>query len=977
MSELFLKIFNMSITAAWLTLAVIIFRLIFKKAPKYIRVILWGFVALRLVCPFSIQSVLSLIPSTKTLPEEILYTPTPNIHSGISYINSAVNPVIESSLSPNPTSTINPMQTLTYTASIIWLVGVSAMLIYMLLSYLLIYRKTTESVMTQKGIFICDRIDTPFVLGIIRPKIFLPSSVNEADTEYILAHEKAHIKRRDYLWKPIGFLLLSIYWFNPILWIAYILLCRDIELACDEKVISDLGNDAKKYYAEALVNCSVQRKLISACPLAFGETGIKGRIKSVLDYKKPALWIIIAAIIAGIITGVCFLTNPKEKDKIKILSSGSELDGVSVKIADIELSAPSPYIEIEWKNKTKNDIVYGEEFYIYQKVGDKFEDCRIDNDYAWNLLAYYLSPNQTSTKKYLLDRIIMTESATYRFESNFFIEGKSDTKYKVWIEFNLKNGAATSGVIALSTVDIVYDCGMYSYIQTIETAPDYRLVNGMQLQEITKDGLVRELGILQEKTLTKENFDSLFNTGWSDGYSLSEIKKNNKRFWQLSTTNTKSSTEELYILLQQKDGSYYLGFGYLSDDKANNNKSHIRWLYRLKAVDITFDNSTASIVQNGSVYFYSATFEENDFLRDYKGFYQLNEQELDNTLKALKAQKWIYDGLVDRIAFNYDGQLFYDGKWLYFGYEQSVVYYDEYFCIATDEIINMLKGYEEKAKEYSPVKLSSSEFTYESALDIIPPKILLYEYNQSFQFSFCSYSSYLARGKYILKNDRLILETEDGKYRFVFNRSDADLIFNQKQSSELPKFKFSADSKPRSPIPDGAVFSLGAGGRFMPSLWIKETYEVEVSYAGYSSDAELYTASLNSDKLSINHTMSLPIRKFDSFKELEAFKEKFKDTLTFNKGFDSLPSFNLATIEYDEDFFKERCLLLVYVSAPSTDYRYGVSDIKTTDKSLLVQVIRSDGNETGDTAMSGWFITVSAPKSEIENIGNFDAYLAN
>lgn len=313
MDAFFIKLLNMSLTASWLVLAVIFLRFLLKKAPKWIMGVLWGFVAIRLICPFSFESIFSLIPSAEAIPQNIVSSENPAISSGLTLINEAVNPIISGSLSPNIGSGINPMQIIASAASAIWIIGVIAMLIYTLASYIRISRKIREAAPLKENIWICDRISTPFILGIIRPRIYLPSAMNEADTEYVISHEKAHLKRKDHIWKPLGFLLLSVYWFNPILWAAYILLCRDIELACDEKVIRQMGTEIKKPYSEALVNCSVPRKMIAACPLAFGETGVKERVKGVLSYKKPAFWIILVAIAACIVTAVCLLTNPLGK----------------------------------------------------------------------------------------------------------------------------------------------------------------------------------------------------------------------------------------------------------------------------------------------------------------------------------------------------------------------------------------------------------------------------------------------------------------------------------------------------------------------------------------------------------------------------------------------------------------------------------------------------------------------------------------
>lgn len=324
MESLFLKLLNMSITASWLVLAVIVVRLLLRKAPKSISCLLWILVAIRLICPFSFESILSLIPSAETIPPQIIDSKTPTINSGISILNNTINPIISDSLAPNNGDSANPLQVISGIASIIWIIGIVCMVLYAAVSFIRLHRKTREGVEVQKGIWLCDRIDTPFILGLARPRIFLPSTIQKDDMKYVLAHEKAHLKRYDHIWKPLGFALLAVYWFNPIIWAAYILLCRDIELACDEKVIRDLGFESKKPYSNALINCSVTRNMVSACPLAFGETSVKKRIKSVLNYKRPAFWITICAIVASIVVAVCFLTNPPSKQKS--LELDAELD---------------------------------------------------------------------------------------------------------------------------------------------------------------------------------------------------------------------------------------------------------------------------------------------------------------------------------------------------------------------------------------------------------------------------------------------------------------------------------------------------------------------------------------------------------------------------------------------------------------------------------------------------------------------------
>ena len=310
MTDIFLKILNMSYSAGWLILAILLLRLVLKKAPKWVNVLLWGIAAVRLVLPFSLESIHSLMPSGELLSPGIMMDPAPTIQSGIPAVNEVINPVFQQAFAPAPGDSMNPLQLWLPLAAIIWLLGIAVMAAYTLVSYRKLKKQVSDSLHVQNNIYRSETVPSPFVLGLCKPRIYLPFGISEADETHVIAHEEAHIRRRDHWWKPLGFLLLSIHWFNPLLWLGYIFLCRDIELACDEKVIQELGEEVKADYSQALLNCSGSRKRIAACPLAFGEVGVKQRIKSVLHYKKPAFWILIAAIVVCCVVAVCFLTDP-------------------------------------------------------------------------------------------------------------------------------------------------------------------------------------------------------------------------------------------------------------------------------------------------------------------------------------------------------------------------------------------------------------------------------------------------------------------------------------------------------------------------------------------------------------------------------------------------------------------------------------------------------------------------------------------
>lgn len=336
MDKLFIQVLNLSIAGSWMILAVLLLRLILKRAPKAIVCALWLLVGLRLLLPVSIESALSLIPSRQTVNAAIVEPGTlppvrmssgiqtssgesggsdlPSqvevIDSGLPALDRALNPVINESLAPEMGDSVDPLQLLTAASGWIWLLGCLGMLGYGAFSFLRLKLRLRESVLVEAGIREGAMVGTPFVLGIFRPVIYLPLGLSERDTEMVLSHERAHLKRRDNWTKPLAFILLAVHWFNPLMWISYVLLCRDIESACDERVLRDMGREERRAYSAALLNCSVRPRMIGACPLAFGELSVKGRIKSVLNYKKPGFWISLAALAACAVVAVCFLTDP-------------------------------------------------------------------------------------------------------------------------------------------------------------------------------------------------------------------------------------------------------------------------------------------------------------------------------------------------------------------------------------------------------------------------------------------------------------------------------------------------------------------------------------------------------------------------------------------------------------------------------------------------------------------------------------------
>lgn len=312
MAEIFQKALNMSIAAGWLILAVIALRLLLRRAPKRFRLLLWAVVGLRMALPWSIESALSLIPSAQTLPEGIMLERAPVLDTGISALNGAINPGFTAAFTPELGASANPLQVLLPIAAALWMLGAAAMLLWALVSWLRLRKRVREAVRLEENVYECE-IASPFVLGLFRPRIYLPFSLENGERELVLAHERAHITAGDHIIKPLGWLLLAAHWYNPLVWLAYALFCRDIELACDERVVRGLSLSDRADYSQALLDLSRPRGGVRACPLAFGESSVKGRVKSVLSYKKPAFWLVLLAVVVCVGAAVCFLTDPKEE----------------------------------------------------------------------------------------------------------------------------------------------------------------------------------------------------------------------------------------------------------------------------------------------------------------------------------------------------------------------------------------------------------------------------------------------------------------------------------------------------------------------------------------------------------------------------------------------------------------------------------------------------------------------------------------
>ena len=478
MSAVFLKILNMSISASWIAATVLLLRLCLKRAPKWWNVLLWGLVAVRLMLPFSVESALSLLPRAEVVRPAVIAPSVPG--EAAPMIGGATAVASDTAASSLSVWTI---------LGWVWLFGVLVLVLYTLVSTLRLRHQVREAVRLRGNIYQSEQVASPFVLGILRPRIYLPYHMDSREAQHVLAHEQAHLRRGDHFWKPLGFLLLTIHWFNPLIWLSYAMLCRDIELACDETVIQDLGCEQRADYMQALVACSVNRRRIAACPLAFGETGVKERVKSVMNYKKPTLWVMLLALALCVVLAGCFLTDPKDTNSDRTAataSSSEEADPDTADSAPEESAQPAEQDALrESLSTTESDSLISDERIgqaVLEHYADTVQDGQIhveshiilaqdDND---GMLTVYLLVLQET---YSVDGETLTlENGSYVPTAiTFSIAASGDSPLEYWEpsdgsytdDIRAKFPAAAADE-ALNDQDYIEDLKTECYLQAVE-----------------------------------------------------------------------------------------------------------------------------------------------------------------------------------------------------------------------------------------------------------------------------------------------------------------------------------------------------------------------------------------------------------------------------------------------------------------------------------------------------------------------------
>ncbi|MBQ9134220.1 MAG: hypothetical protein IJX64_06785 [Clostridia bacterium] len=1005
MTAIFLKLLNMSITASWLVLAVVVLRLLLKKAPKAITCALWALVAIRLLCPFSIESMFSLIPSAEPVSPEIVYTEKPTVNTPAESPVQTVTPNIAEPTLPTapieptvPAVSTDPVEIALTVASAVWILGIVCMTVYALVSYLRLRKKVAEAVEIEQNVYLCDHVDTPFILGIFRPRIYLPSAIGETDMRYVLAHERAHLRRRDHWWKPLGFALLTVYWFNPVLWVAYVLLCRDIELACDERVIRDMGVEDKKAYTSALLNCSIPRKMIAACPLAFGEVGVKARIKSVLHYKKPAFWIILVAVIATIAVAVGFLTDPKE----------------DVRDADIIYRAQIAY------GPTANGVHASAESEKGRKLLGLYEEPLRKFDSADELDAFKTEFSDIFVMDATYNAISSFNSASKKYDADFFAKNalfvwyaqSTSGTWRYTVDSVVRDGEKLTINIAVENAIEVNDYrGWFLFVsvekEAIKGCTDFAVQTNADgvlsyrqapyfSAKVAHAGIPENMDIYNGSLNTEklfvdgpehlpiyefENTAELdaFKTKFTDALSLTEGDGEIPSFAEVTASYDDAFFEEYFLLAiyrrtSCRDDRYAVAGVYVGDTSLTVHVQQITYgevqeetgMFFLVAVDNKYapyctefdaymvyksvENPIVGVWSNGAAGEASVVFKFNA-----DGTGEKNEPQGENVYISSYFTYEAEDGIL-KIAY---------GKSL--SNVQDPLWYEQYTYTIKDGYLTLQMGTEELVL-FAPMTDSKLLGTWqtEGTSDATGFTLTFYADGRGFEsgggnsraFTYATngetlwvtYTADIPDGEVSVFGNGLSL---GGECAYTFDGDTVTIAQAYQTDRNVVFTKVYPDTEETAAV--------------------DTPYEATLAHVNYiSKNDAIFTGALNSDKMAISSVRHLPIRKFDSKEALDAFKAEFADDLS-KQSRDEVPSFEAVSAKYDEDFFASHTLFIVYVQASSGSCRYEVGSVYNDGKNFAVHAEVTRSPRTAD--MRGWFLCVAVDKDSVKSCTSFDADL--
>ena len=829
MANLFVDFLNISITASWIILAVILIRLIFKKIPRKFICALWAIAGIRLVLPFSIESAISLIPSAETIDSVSGFSYGMRVNSGINAIDNTVNDYISNSEMARANE-ITPAfkDVVTSVAAIVWIVGIAVILLYGIISYIKVKKSVSTAVLHDGNVMQCETVKSPFILGVFKPKIYIPFGMDEETRSYVIAHENAHLKRRDHWIKPLGFLILAIYWFNPLVWAAYVLLCRDIEMACDEKVVAEMDGESRKAYACALLECAVNRRRITACPLAFGEVGLKERVKGVMNYKKPAFWVIIIAVAACIVMAVCFLTNP-EKGYYDDLGYRFKVT-VETYEGTTSMPAESEVLTFNVNTGKKEKLPNGTKFEI------------ISTDLQTGSVSVQLSG--TPLYENVLDESVEIAGIMVLLDSEGATLCSNNGNETTYVKFEFIRNQTLDDAISAAITE--YHSGKYRKgTAAFESHEIVETVFDKVKYEPGEKGTVTAYMYVSygEYVLGENGVSSVGGSATvaaltfnftNDVYTLTEYwEADDGRSWGDSIKNKMPSTvaakfiygdePDLYERNNQKAAEYFRNL--TSDAVVSSGTKDIE-VYILES-SFEGDNPHARLEwvskSNEKIYiddsFRLYCLKDGYWWEECKSAAVENESKKFDLISPHKTntRDYSFDNISIPKSECYRMEFSYIFGETLSGSAQTVnTVYVDFF--ADKSVFDKIDSTTKNTEVYTTVAVTAGEqttefkktdgsvtYTYKKSGAYVQPYINL-KTDNSFHFFVSPLSSYLCVGTYTLDEEKLTLKTDDGLYTYVFKVDGENFVFDAENSSEIPKFKPSADAEPLPPISDGAVF---------------------------------------------------------------------------------------------------------------------------------------------------------------------------
>ena len=1011
MEDIFISLLNISITASYLVLAIILLRLVFRKAPKWLFCLLWTLVGLRLVFPVSFESALSLIPSAETVPSTIIYQTSPHINSGIPAVNNVVNPIISGNFSPDPAASANPLQIVTILASWAWIAGLILMLAYALISFLRLKHRVSTATLHSDNIYQSEFVQSPFVLGLIKPKIYLPYNINKGDMGHVIAHENTHLRRKDHLIKPLAFIVLSVYWFNPVLWIAYILLCRDIELACDEKVIRELDKDERRDYSTALLNCSVNRRMIAACPLAFGEVGVKERIKGVMNYKKPAFWIIFLAVAVSIIATVCFMTNPKSDTDISgKVFIGSQIkynyvknhgiSGIQYCITDdmvlYRFSGDNPGVERLGKLE-KSDVTAQE---LTNQIKGQEKDYPNNPFYAFkSLKAAYATEKISSTEERARYYVVIDEDNAVLLVSMYDYLTMNEADYIGNVEqIDEVDGADykntfSSLIVRITKADYMGTSQVLETVQTYYWSYDEKggfveLTDGLTCSTEGFDMSEGKLKITlnrklepdkeYEKVISVDNFELLL----GEAVALRDSEKSGSTTYYSFDFIQENEIKYSDNLIQRDVHTDYNGVSvYLSDNSSLDGSIGYAVENRIdEALEMGEEFVVYRIVDGKAI----RCDEINDTVW-HTVLYQMS----DNSTEYSSFNTDVYD-------ISQPGIYRFEKKFSFAGEKKKYKMSFDFEILPTEEskaADSLDKAIEDAiASKYARKNDGSIPFVYHTVIANAVSTPLKGETKQSetvyVWFTYERYRVYSNR----LENTGggsnyavLTFENTGGRYELMDYREPRDGSYHSKDIEEmfpddivLEPEKYSAQAK--------NVCYKKAISYFTED--VDFVYNVSFAYAGTSALAvnQFREQSENrgyDDKLSSTH---YPVVLIESYEELEKFATDYGQLFNLGQSYtqamgypqtslDEIPSFYDEIQKYNGEFFENNNLYIIYLSSDNSLVRHELLGA-SFEKNKLTFSIASYAPDTSVDKKLGYFMLVTLNKSAVEKASETDAYLA-